>query len=144
MPDPNAPKPPEASKSPGDGSTEVPGASPPTEAPSSKPIVTPTVPASSHPPSEDGSENDDAADPESVNEDEVGVAEGTDDDFGPEVRNVSVTCHKCGQKSPTSVTRKQLGRQVRSARWPEFQTKCNFCNYVSTYVLTEDGTSTIA
>lgn len=60
------------------------------------------------------------------------------------VRNVSVTCFKCGRKTDTSVTRKQFEKQSETEVPPRFQTKCKFCNYVSTYVLTEDGTKTLS
>jgi len=85
-----------------------------------------------------------------VNEDEVGVVE-LDDDASPEVRDVSVTCHKCGRKTETSVTRKQFESiaaqhqdDSADAGPPQFRTKCNSCNYISTYVLTGEGTKTIA
>jgi hypothetical protein len=93
---------------------------------------------------------------EGVNEDEVGLVEGVgaerelDADsvkvhaLFPEVRAVSVSCYKCRRKTETSVTYKQFKNQAETGKQPKFKTKCNMCNYVSTYVLTEEGANTIA
>ena len=76
--------------------------------------------------SESGSEKTEASSPPSeapeaetegdVNEDEVGVVEGVgadrELDAHPEVRGVSVTCHKCSHKNATSVTRKEFDDQM--------------------------------
>ncbi len=86
-----------------------------------------------------------AVDDHLVNEDEVGAVEFRETGEVPkETQDVSVTCHKCGHSKKTMVTRKQFEKQAESGEQPKFQTKCQFCNYDSTYVLTGDGTKTIA
>lgn len=100
---------------------------------------------------------------ELVKDDEVGVVDegasayvneegpieghpGVDADIPHEVRDVDVTCFKCGQKTGTSVTYKQFAEQQAgdATVQPQFKTRCNKCNHHSTYVLTETGTHTIA
>ena len=96
-----------------------------------------------------------------LDDDEVDVVEpheqhtrDVEQDFSYVILAFDVTCKKCGHKNNTSMNRKAFEAANTASKksqphsvsgtQPRFQTKCKFCNYVSTYILETDGPKTVA